>query len=407
MTQSPARRLVVSYCFPPYADTSAIVVAKRLRDWAEPVDVVCCDLSTMRSIDPTLTEIAGPWVRRFHAVPTRPSFENWQRMVEFTQSGLATVMRWQQEQGEYEQMYSRAQFAASHVLAASIKALQPGVRWTAEFSDPLTRDAQGTIRTAPVTDDAVIDTLRDEITTRGYTPPADLNMYAWVETAVYAMADEIIFTNANQRAYMMSVCEDAHLRDAVLAKSTISPHPTPAAEFYDLVPGTFDYEPGIVNMGYFGNFYANRGLGMFLDALSGIEERFRRRLMLHVFTADAKNLMELAEQRGVAEHVRVQKQLPFLEFLNVAKQMDVLIVNDAEFTAGADNPFLPSKWSDYKGSGTAVWGILDKNSPLTKETLAYKTGLDSQSATEQALCSIAALEPKTTRAYASSTTPRP
>jgi hypothetical protein len=31
----PARDLVVSYCFPPYVDTAAIVAAKRVRESAQ------------------------------------------------------------------------------------------------------------------------------------------------------------------------------------------------------------------------------------------------------------------------------------------------------------------------------------------------------------------------------------
>ena len=60
-----------------------------------------------------------------------------------------------------------------------------------------------------------------------------------------------------------------------------------------------------------------------------------------------------------------------------AARVDVLIVNDAH-TVGIHerNPYLPSKWSDYAGSGTPVWGIVEPGSVLSKQPLEHRSELD-------------------------------
>ena len=66
----------------------------------------------------------------------------------------------------------------------------------------------------------------------------------------------------------------------------------------------------------------------------------------------------------------------FFEFLNLTKKFDCLIVNDAA-TVGVKeiNPYLPSKLSDYLGSGTPIWGLFENGSSLSKFDLTYKSKL--------------------------------
>ena len=55
--------------------------------------------------------------------------------------------------------------------------------------------------------------------------------------------------------------------------------------------------------------------------------------------------------------MRVGPYVRYLEFLNLTTKFDCLIVNDAATGAShARNPYLPSKWADYRGAGTPVWG---------------------------------------------------
>jgi hypothetical protein len=53
-------------------------------------------------------------------------------------------------------------------------------------------------------------------------------------------------------------------------------------------------------------------------------------------------------------------------------KFDCLIVNDAH-KKGEINPYLPSKVSDYLGSGTDIWALYEENSTLSKLDLKYKS----------------------------------
>jgi len=48
-----------------------------------------------------------------------------------------------------------------------------------------------------------------------------------------------------------------------------------------------------------------------------------------------------------------------------------------------------SKWSDYVGSGTGVWGMVTPGSDLASQDLAVATPLGHQTATQQVLTSLA------------------
>src|SRR5699024_5094868 len=55
-----AKTLYISYCFPPFVDTSGVVMAKRINQGKQPVDVVFNDMTDVRGIDAFLEVIANP-----------------------------------------------------------------------------------------------------------------------------------------------------------------------------------------------------------------------------------------------------------------------------------------------------------------------------------------------------------
>lgn len=70
----PARRLVITYAFPPYSDASATVAAKRVLERGEAVDVLQNRMDSIRRVDPALEMIAGHLVWRRATLPTRTRF---------------------------------------------------------------------------------------------------------------------------------------------------------------------------------------------------------------------------------------------------------------------------------------------------------------------------------------------
>ncbi|MCU1537988.1 MAG: TPR/glycosyl transferase domain protein [Humibacillus sp.] len=384
-----ARRLVVSYCFPPYADTAAIVAAKRVAQLGEPVDVVFNAMDAIRSRDPGLVRLCDGLVRRWAALPSRTAFSSWGSISEFRELGLATVERWEAEQGPYAALYSRAQFAASHFLAAEVKMGRPEIVWEAEFSDPLSHDVTGGVRSAPAVDDRALQRLRGAIEAAGHRPPDGLNAFEWCEVAAFALADTVLFTNEHQRDVMLEACHDADLAERVRQVARVSAHPTPPEELYRVADPVLDLDPSRRHLGYFGNVYANRGLTLVLDALTLLPSAVRDRLSLDVFTSKPADLEAEVTRRRLTGVVHARPFVGFLDFLALTRRMDCLLVTDAVSPPGARNPFLPSKWSDYRGSGTPVWGIVEEGSALDAQPLHHRSPVGHATAASHVLLQIA------------------
>ncbi len=80
----------------------------------------------------------------------------------------------------------------------------------------------------------------------------------------------------------------------------------------------------------------------------------------------------------ILEKTIINPPVDYFEFLNLTTKMDVLLVEDSSIKGVYDiNPFLPSKISDYKGSGSNIWAICDKNSIMDgMDDIKYKSYLN-------------------------------
>jgi glycosyltransferase involved in cell wall biosynthesis len=369
-----ARDLVVSYCFAPYADTSAVVAAKAIRERGRVVDVISNRMNQVRTRDESLNLVAGRFIDKAVEIDTPPSFAGWKPMAEFVRKGLAVADRQHAAIGGYRTVYSRVLWPASHFLAAVFKLRHPEVRWTAEFSDPLTHDALGRPRPGSIEHDELYNALRRGLSSRGFAPPKSESLFSWCEYVTYVLADELIFTNENQLEVMLLNVKNRKLRGNIRDKATIRRHPTLPPSSYDLVPSSYGLDDGVINIGYFGAFYENRGMSDLLTALAGVPVPTREKIRLHIFTSKSEELRSAVAARGLEETVHINPYRPFLEFLNLTSRFDVLLVNDV--LRGADlplNPFLPSKYSDYAGSGVPVWAMVEEGSPLSRLPARYRT----------------------------------
>lgn len=399
-----ARRLVVSYCFAPYVDTSGTVAAKRVCLRGEPVDLIQNDMGRLRGTDPGLELIAGDLVRRRAALPTVTRFSSWVSVREWCEAGLEQVERWRVESMSRDEippgadlpwstMYSRSHFVASHFLAALVKSEHPEIRWEAEFSDPCSRDATGDRRYAELRNDELLERFRDVLRDAGVTPPDSDNVYEWAETLVFALADDIQFTNENQAGYMIGYCQDPELARRARRHTATTHHPVLPERFYGMAEAPLDLEPSRVHVGYFGNFYGQQSPIAALQGMALLDPELRKGVKLHIFTAPTAPLARRVRELKVEDAVDVQRFLPFLQFLAMAKRMDVLLVVDYPLPQDATrNPFLLSKWGDYKGSGTAIWGILEESSILSAmndPSLCYRTPVGHVVAAAQLLSQLA------------------
>lgn len=364
-TQKP-RRLVVSYCFPPFSDTSATVAAKTIAAKGELVDVISANMSRVRAEDSSTLLIADPYVVRHEQVNVDPSFAAWPLIGAFARKAAQQARAWSRKQGPYESMYTRALWSGSHVAGALIKRDFPDVEWEAEFSDPLCVGADGKPREGKITSGLVKRQLRKVIK---QSPWPDLKIdthFALTEAVTFIAADIVVFTNENQRELMLGVYPD-DMQGFVRAKSVIRPHAVPQPEILEAatelrVPGMRN--PSTFTIGYFGNFYANRGIGDVVQALAELPKETREKITVKVFCSNPHEVASAASSCDV--NVNAHRYLPYVEFLAAAQQMDVLLVGDVDtaHTGLPCNPFLPSKLADYVATGVPIWALLESGSPM-------------------------------------------
>lgn len=372
------RDLVVSFLFPPSAEVAGIVMAKRLRDWPHDVDVIANRPTGKKAPDPGSSRVAGPRVKRiaWTRCPRNP-LKDWSVVEQFCAEGQAAIRGFEESRGRYRRLYSRAMMPASHVLAASYKIGRPSVRWTAEFSDPLLVDTHGVRRTVPLPDSELVRRLVAAITGAGVAISRPPEMFELVETLAFALADEVVFTNSVQRDLMVSRIPSDGLRERVLARAAVRPHPQPAPELYGVAEPAIPMDPGRVNLAYFGAFYTRRGVADLLAPFSRLTAPERAEGMLHLFTSHSRAVRAAVSEQGLDDCVTVHGQVGYLDSLALCRRMDWLLVADARVVDSlGKNPYLPSKLSDYRGSGTPVWALVEPGSPLSRAEGVVATPLD-------------------------------
>ena len=173
------------------------------------------------------------------------------------------------------------------------------------------------------------------------------------ETQVYQTADVIIFTNENQRTYMLASNGDKQTKERVMQKSIIMHHPILDKRYCSIITCPYVLDSKKINIGYFGSFYANRKHHDMLTLLDNYD------VVLHLFVPEPDALKSLENKR-----VRVNAAVGHLEYLNIAAKMDYLYLNDIEFS-GDPNPYLPSKLADYLTAGANIIAVVKDNSILS------------------------------------------
>lgn len=389
-----AHDLAICYSFPPDLDTSGMVAARRLRERGVVVDVISQDLSRLRTVDPESLRVAAEVLDRTHVVGGGASFVRWSAVAAFAEEAWSTVETWEASQGPYRSVYSRAMAPPSHFAAALVKLRHPEVEWIAEFSDPLRINAVGEERIGEVTDDWLSRELYAGMAAAGFPQPHGIEVFDLAERIAYSLADRIVFTNSHQMDYMVGYCADRRLADRVLEISEVSRHPTLPADFYDMGSTELSLDPTKVHIAYFGVFYSTRGLGEILEALSRLTHVERDLIRLHVFTPQPDKLTLEVVRSGLAGVVMPRPFVGFLDFLHLTTTFDVLLVNDAATEAHSGvNPYLPSKVSDYRGSGTPVWAVYEEGSVLSTMSFEHRSPLGDADAALGVLRDLKAREP--------------
>ncbi|MDR0505095.1 MAG: glycosyltransferase [Bifidobacteriaceae bacterium] len=375
--------LACVYVFAPYNDISAITAIKRLRGWAEPFDAITANLSMHRQKDPTLDQLLMPWLGKRNVTRGTAAFQGVRGPLRYARRGWERIAERMSSTQAYGKLYSRSMWPASHVLAALIKLRHPEVNWLAEFSDPIAMGWDGPRRHFPLKmEDAVVQELNAGLAAAGLPWQQDHGLFAWVEQLALALADRVMFTNQQQKEFMLGYQPDRALAERGAAVSEIAYHPVPDPACYEMVSTQFMPTAGRINIGYFGSFYgAVRGPADLMAALAELPVYQRKRFAMHLFVPDPPEALAVVKRLGLAKIVKVSGYRPYLEMLAICRKMDWLVVADYRVSQSHGiNPYLPAKYSDYCGSGSQVWGLVEPGSTLDNLPLAAKTTLGDQTA---------------------------
>lgn len=354
-----AKTLYISYCFPPFVDTSGVVMAKRINQGNKPVDVVFNDMTDVRSMDPSLEVIANPYIDDKYMINTASSFSNAGYIKSFVDKVKKRV-----ELQKYDTLYSRALWPGSHMAAFEFKMDDSSLRWTAEFSDPILYDIKKEARKSVYFTVKEVKKLKKKVP-KNFEEYINTNLFNMCEVLPFIFADEIVFTNVNQQEVMLERFND-EFKNMVYKKSVISQHPSLDEYYYDIDKHYVSLNQNEFNIGYFGNFYETRSAIDIINIAKKIKEH-KLKAKLYIFTNDTSKVRSQVITQGVSEIVQVNTYLKYFEFLNASKEFNCLILSDANTKEYMKkNPYLASKYSDYVSSGTKIWSLYEHGSVLSE-----------------------------------------
>jgi glycosyltransferase involved in cell wall biosynthesis len=372
LNKNLAEDLIISYCFTPYVDTSAVVMAKRVHEQKRVVDVIYNKMDKVREQSRDLFLLADDFIDKRIAIGSPSSFSNWNAMHLFCKEALKELESFG---NRYKRIYSRAMWPASHFMAFEYKLKHPHLHWSAEFSDPLLFDIHGKERYGKIEGDWHFQIINRELKKRKLDIVDNDNLFFWCEYLPYLFADKLIFTNQHQLDYMVDSFPIQNIGEIIRDKAVIKEHPTLSKSHYSIVQSKYQVADGKVNLAYFGTFYQTRKLNDIIESVKLLSTPLRKKLLIHVFTNTKDELLQVIEQKGLKECFVVNDYVGYFEFLNIASKFDCLIINDAITKPHKKvNPYLPSKLSDYLGSEAKIWALYEEGSTLSqKEAVTYKS----------------------------------
>lgn len=369
-----AKSLIISYCFTPYVDTSAIVMAKRIRNENKIIDVVYNNMDSVRTRDERLNFLADELVSTRIDIDTPTSFNHWNEIEAFSKRMIEKLQ--ELKKPSYETIYSRVMWPASNFAAFEYKLNNPTTKWIAEFSDPILFDIHGKTRYSKIDSEWHYQEIEELLQKRDLKMPKNDNLFFWCEYLAFVFADELIFTNKNQLSYMLEKTEQ-ELHAIIEEKAIIKSHPTLPKKYYELRDSYYPLDKEKIHLAYFGAFYQTRKLNDIVEVIKILPKTYKEKIMIHVFTNSKNELEDLIAKENLTKNFTVNDYMSYFEFLNLTTKFDCLILNDAITKPEKKyNPYLPSKLSDYKGSGTDIWALYEEDSIISASNdIKYKSEL--------------------------------
>lgn len=337
--------LLLTHFFPPSELPEAICTFKRYLDSGWEIDVVAswALFTTVRNQDNEVRQLVSghpykmlgtqfekesrkgsPRLARFRKRPDRYRREN-----KYLEKFLATI-----DLSQYDALVSTSQFHSVHLVARRMKSQNPNLKWVAHLSDPWSRNPLMRM------------------------PKLYKALNSGLEKRTLAGADLVTVPSPGV----------GELLRCSPSKIWTIPH--------CYVPELFFEEPDRGNprvkslmLRHIGSLGQTRSLKWFA---AGIEELFERGLASDLFLelyGGKPPSGELERLGKVAKVKVVERRVPYIESLSLARSADGLIVVGDSLNA---SPYIPSKIADCVGAGKPILII---SSPGPLQDLAHKYSL--------------------------------
>lgn len=382
-----AKSLSIIYTFLPYVDTAGIVFAKRMQaEIKEPMTVISCKAYNGAPRDESLSTLVSPYLEKLIEIDATFTYREWKHFEDFYNKAIAAYQNEINSGVVFNKIYSRSMSVISHLVAYKIKCLNPDITWIAEFSDPVIKDVTGDERETIIPDEWLSRNI--DVSSIEYYRQYN-NLFSLSEILVYLFSDQIKFTNKLQKEFMLNYFSeeilDRNKIRKILAniesKSVVVSHPILNERFYKLNDfNASDISGELINIAYFGNINSKRSFTSLFDSWIKLNEWDRRKFRFYIYTNIKEETVLKSIPLELHQYIKISKGLPYLQFLNSMQYFDYLLTVDTEVQdIFGVNPFLPSKLSDYLGSGTKILALVEGGSPtdLMKSEKIIKSDFES------------------------------
>ena len=376
LNKNLAKKLYITFSFLPYNDISSYIIGKRIFNDGNIVDVISNNMDPLRRIDETSSNITEEYLGRNQLINSVPTFGNWKHIQKFCEHGLNSLNKLIKQNNGYEEIYSYSMYPASNFLAFKYKLEHPEVKWTVEISDQLIYETIGDVVNATIDDTDVINKINSLLEEKGFPKDSTGKIFFLNEYLAYAFADEIIFPSKNLKEYMLDKFPLKDIIKSFEKKIKIISPPALKCKCYSLIPKDYSLNSDIVNFAYFESNYEKIYLEQVYRTIKSLKDSLKDKFMIHIFTNNPEGFKRSVTGLVDEGCLNINPQVNFLEFLNLTTKFDCLIVTDQKTKQSKpSNPFLPSRFCDYVGSGTDIWGICEEGSALSLQDMKYKSDI--------------------------------
>lgn len=365
--------LAIIYTFYPYIDTSGIVFAKRInQDIREDITIITNKFVSNARLDHSLDVLIKPYVKETIEIQSTFTYREWKHFEHFVEEAFNAYLMNVEKGVTYKTVYSRSMSVITHLVAYKIKKHNPDIKWIAEFSDPVVKDLEGNDKFVEVPiswlfENNMVEELADF--------NSNTNLFLLSELLVYLAADEIWYTNELQRKVMLAYLESYsfnenvffNLKNNAQSISKIKAQPTLPRKYYEISDLDLSLEKDFINIGYFGNFNANRGFDEFFQSWLKLSRNKKKKIRLYIFSSISEETIKKDVPLELLDNIFIEKSLNYLDYLKVLNQFDYVVSIDTKVShVFGCNPFLPSKISDYLGANSQILALVEKDSPVDK-----------------------------------------